>query len=133
MPKLVIGLRSLIAIAEGLVGSVSLFYPNQTQMTFKLFETFISLAIVDLFLVSFIPVINLLTNIKSASCIAILIVSCSLAVSACEKIQKENEDSNEDKAGLILRELADKSFRTCISVCLILGDYLKLASNLTKF
>ena len=30
---------------------------------------------------------------------------------------------------MILRELADKSFRTCISVCLILGDYLKLVSN----
>ena len=63
-------------------------------------------------------------------CIAILIVSCSLAVSACEKIQKENEDSNEDKAGLILRELADKSFRTCISVCLILGEYQKFVSKL---
>ena len=62
MPKLVIGLRSLIAIVEGLVGSVSLFYPNQTQMTFKLFETFISLAIVDLFLVRFIPVFISLTK-----------------------------------------------------------------------
>ena len=62
MPKLVIGLRSLIAIVEGLVGSISLFYPNQTQMTFKLFETFISLAIVDLFLVRSIPVFNSLTK-----------------------------------------------------------------------
>lgn len=57
-PKLVLGLRSLIAIAEGLMGSISLFYPNQTQMMFKLFEAFISLAIVDLFLVRLSPVFN---------------------------------------------------------------------------
>ena len=58
MPKLVLGLRSLIAIAEGLVGSISLFYPHQTQMTLKLFEAFISLAVVDLFLVRLPPVFN---------------------------------------------------------------------------
>ena len=58
MPKLFLGLRSLIAIAEGLVGSISLFYPNQTKMMLKLFETFISLAIVDLFLVRLPPVFN---------------------------------------------------------------------------
>ena len=60
----------------------------------------------------------------------ISIVTCSSAISACEKIQKEDEDSKEDKAGLILRELADKSFTTCISVCVILGEYLKLLFNL---
>ena len=62
MPKLFLGLRSLIAIAEGLLGSISLFYPNQTQMMFKLFEGFISLAIVDLFLVRLPPVFNSLAE-----------------------------------------------------------------------
>ena len=51
MAKVVLGIRSLFAIVEGLVGSISLFYPNQTGTTFKLFETFVSLAVVDIFLV----------------------------------------------------------------------------------
>ena len=46
--------------------------------------------------------------------------TCSSAISAAEAIQKENE-SKEDKAGLVLRELADKSFTTCISISIILG------------
>ena len=46
--------------------------------------------------------------------------TCFSGASAVEAIQKENE-SKEDKAGLVLRELADKGFTTCISICIIVG------------
>ena len=54
MSKVALGLRSLVAVVEGITGSISLFYilhPEQTEIMFKLYRTFVCLAVFDIFLV----------------------------------------------------------------------------------
>jgi len=117
LSKIALGLRSFIAVVEGIVGSLSLFYFEQSETMFQLYQAFVCLAAVDIFL--------------SASSIIISIFTCSSTITAAEAIQKENEESKEDKAGLILRELADKSFTVCTSTCIILGLMIAMALDAT--
>ena len=53
MSKVALGLRSLVAVVERIMGSMSLFYLKQTGIMFKLYRTFVCLAVFDIFLVSF--------------------------------------------------------------------------------
>ena len=51
MSKVALGLRSLVAVVEGITGSLSLFYLEQTEIMFKLYQTFVCLAVFDIFMV----------------------------------------------------------------------------------